>query len=308
MRPLALVLAGLATLTSTIPVFADPPPPPRIPEQRISYDFLAGLRLNPLGLEFQYNLAYRHRLYASDSTALRDNYFGVVLAPTVNPTMSRMGGAIELRPLSMLALSGGIHHVGNLGVFDNLVAFPDAGGDWSDTGRDRLDKAGQTHPANGFEVFARAAAIAKIGPIVIRDDLLFTYSDIGLPNDGVNRVYYHPRFDMLVPDKGWFMHNDSDLLYLSDFGLIAGARSSLTNSFFDESTRGDGDDLILRVGPLVAYTFFDHPGASWNKPTLIGIAQWWVLHPWRTGEDVHQGIPYATLAFRFEGDLFRSDN
>lgn len=277
-----------------------------IPEQRISYDVTVGARLNPLGLEALYNIAYRHRLYASDSAALRDNYFGVVLAPTINPAITRFGVALEFRPLSMLAFSGGVHQVGYVGSFKHLQSAPDGSQDYSDTGRGVRGDAGENHPTHGLEAFARVMAIVKLGPIVIRDELMFTYSKLMLP-DG-DEVYYHPRFDVLAPDSGWIMHNDSDILYLTDFGLAAGARASVDATFIPEEVEGGkaGEDNspFSRVGPMAAFMFFDDPGASFNKPTLIAISQWWLQHRFRTSQDVSQAIPMVTLAFRFEGDLF----
>jgi len=300
-----------------------PPPPPKedppaktipatltgpIPEQRISYDITVGARLNPLGLEALYNLAYRHRLYASDSAALRDNYFGVVLQPTLNPAITRFGLALEFRPLSMLAFSGGVHQVGYLGSFKHLQSAPDGSQDYSDTGRDRRGDAGENHPTHGLEAFARVMALAKLGPIVVRDELIFTYSKLLVP-DG-DEVYYHPRFDVLAPNSGWIMHNDSDILYLTDFGLAAGVRASVDATFIPEEVdggaAGEENSPFSRVGPMAAFMFFDDPGASFNKPTLIAISQWWLQHRFRTGQDVSQAIPMVTLAFRFEGDLFLS--
>ncbi|NUP11398.1 MAG: hypothetical protein HOW73_35580 [Polyangiaceae bacterium] len=285
------------------------PPQPAIPVHRIQYDATLGVRVNPLGLELQSNLAYRHRLYASDSRALRDNYFGVALSPTLNPSVFRIGGHIEFRPLTMLNLQAGVHHVGYIGSFDNLQSYPVASADFSDTARDEGDKKGKSYPTHGFEAFGRAIALAKVGPIVIRDDLLFTFSKLELmPGD---TVYYNPRFDVLAPNEGWFLHNDSDVVYMSDFGLLAGARASVTHAFYDDKIMGTSaseDNVpMFRLGPILAYTIFDTPGAAFNKPTFIASAQWWLQHRFRTGEDVHQGIPYAIVAFRFEGDLFRGD-
>ncbi len=277
-----------------------------IPEQRVSYDVTVGARSNPLGLQVLYNLAYRHRLYASDSAALRDNYFGVVLAPSINPAVSRLGVVLELRPLSMLALSVGASQVGYLGTFEQVQSAPDGSQDYSDTGRDARGDVGESHPTHGIEVFGRAMAIAKLGPVVIRDEVMFTYSKVRLP-DG-DEVYYQPRFDVLAPNDGWIMHNDSDVLYLSDFGLAAGVRASLDVTFIPRAinggTAGEDNSPLSRVGPMAAFMFFDDPGASFNKPTLIAISQWWLQHRFRTGQDVHQGIPTVTLALRFEGDMF----
>ena len=299
-----------ATTAPSAPVPSPPAPaaPPRVPADRISYDTTLGFRANPIGFELQYNIAYRHRLYRSSSLALRDNYVGVTLSPTISPSVARMGGTLELRPLTLLTLQGGLHQVGYLGSFRNLQSFPTAAANYSDTALEAGKEAGRDYPTHGLEVFARSTALAKLGPIVIRDDLTFTYSKLSLLRD--DRVYYHPRVDALVPDQGWFMHNDSDVIYLSDFGLAAGARASTTHVFYpDDVVGGDAaadNSPMFRVGPLLAYTIFDTPGAQFNKPTFVGIAQWWIQHRYRTGEDVHQGIPFAAVAFRFEGDLFRS--
>ncbi len=283
-----------------------PPATGPIPTQRIAYESTLGARLNPLGLELQYSLAYRHRLYASDSAALRDNYFGVVLNPTLNPAITRFGVALEFRPLTLLQFQGGVHQVGYVGSFKHLQTFPSASADFSDTARDVRGDAGANHPRHGLEAFARTVALAKLGPIVIRDDLMFTYSKLALTND--DPVYYHPRFDVLAPDSGWFLHNDSDVVFMSDFGLIAGVRNSLTHAFIPDEALGgsaaEDNSPMLRLGPLAAFTIFDHPGERFNKPTIIAMAQWWLLHRFRTGEDVHQGIPLVTIAFRFEGDLW----
>lgn len=285
------------------------PPLTQVPEQRITYDTTLGVRLNPLGLEVLQTVAYRHRLYKSDSLALRDNYFGVAFTPTFNPALFRIGVAIELRPLTILTLQGGVHGVGYLGTFDNVHSLPTASGLWSDTARDEADKRGETYATHGIEAFARATALAKIGPIVVRDDLTFTYSKLKLHDE--ERLYYHPRWDMLVQNAGWFLHNDSDVVYLTDFGLLAGVRGSLTHAFYSEELLGDGEgdenSPMFRIGPIAAWTIFDEPGASFNKPTIIGFVQWWVLQRFRTGEDVSQAIPYGTIAFRFEGDLWRTD-
>jgi hypothetical protein len=279
----------------------DEPPDPPIPPHRITYDSLFGFRLNPLGIEEQYALSYKARFYASDSKALRENYFALNLAPTLSPAISRFGGNVEVRPLTILSLSAGFYQVAYLGSFGTLASYPSAASDYSDTAIDAGKDAGTNHPAKGFEVVGRATALAKAGPIVFRSDTLVYYTDLGL-SEG-DTVYYYPRLDVIAPDGGVMIASDLDVAWLTDFRLLAGARASVVDSFTDAA---DPDPLV-RVGPLLAYTFFDEPGARFNKPMLIGILQWWLLHPYRTGEDVHQAIPYGTIAFRFEGELWRSE-
>jgi hypothetical protein len=290
-----------------------PAPPPRIPTDRITYDFTVGARYNPLGLEALYNLAYRRRLYASDSPVLRDNNFSVGISPTLSPGIVRMGGFVEFRPLTILTLHGAVHNVGYPGAFNMLQQFRTLSEDYGDkTLRDRQDDPViGNKPESGLEVMARANLLAKVGPIVLRNDLLFTYVNMGVPEE-LGPLFYNQRFDMMLQDRSWFMHQDTDVLYFSDFGLVAGARLGTSHTFVSEENLGGeefGDRRTqMRLGPLAAYTFHDEPGTRWNKPTAILALQWWLMHPWRTGEDSSQGIPMITAAFRFEGDLFRSDD
>lgn len=228
-------------------------PLPRIPEQRINYEAIAGGRLNPLGLELGTMLAYRHRLFdGGDSLALRDNDFGVGLSPTVSPSISRMGAFVELRPLTVLTLQAHVHHVGYLGSFDNLETFAKASDDFSDTKREARGDAGEAHPEDGMEVMGRALAVVKLGPVAIRDDLLFTWENLGLPE--ATPLFYHPRFDLLVEDGGVFVHNDSDVAWVSDFGLIAGVRNSLDHAFYSDAVVGGdaGEEAATqdRLGPM----------------------------------------------------------
>ena len=300
-RGFAAISVAVLGLAVGRPAWADEKPPPPIPQHRIVYENLFGVRVNPLGLEDQYGLSYRLRLYASDSLALRDNAFAVGISPTLSPAISRFGGHVELRPLTVLSLQGGFYQVGYLGSFGSLQSFPDATANYSDTRLDEREEAGQHYPTNGFEVHLRGLGLAKLGPIAVRSDTNAYYTDVDL-HDG-DTVYYHPRLDLLMPDRGWGLTSDEDLAYVSDFGLVAGARYSVATAFVD----GEGPGSIMRLGPLAAYTFFDEPGSTWNKPTLIAMFQWWLIHPYRTGADTHQGLPYIAVAFRFDGELWKSD-
>ncbi|MBL9021719.1 MAG: hypothetical protein JNL21_05940 [Myxococcales bacterium] len=303
MRPSANVALALGVLflVHSRTAAAEEKAPPPIPQHRIVYDNLVGARLNPLGLEDLYNISYRARLYASDSIALRDNAFAVGLSPTLSPAISRFGGHVEIKPLTVLSLSAGFYQVGYTSSFGLLQSFPDAEVDYSDSRLSERRDAGLNYPTNGYEVTLRALAVAKFWQIAVRSDTNAFYTDISL-RDG-DTVYYNQRNDLLLPDRGWGLTSDEDLAWVSEFGLVAGARFSVGQGFVD----GDGPGPIMRLGPLLAYTFFDEPGSSFNKPTIIGLFQWWLQHPSRTGQDVTQALPQIALAFRFEGELWRSD-
>ncbi|MFY0534794.1 hypothetical protein [Nannocystis pusilla] len=152
--------------------------------------------------------------------------------------------------------------------------------------------------------------------IAIRNEVTFYNNNIRLPTG--NDVFYDLRHDVLVPAKGWFLTNDTDLLYMTKFGLNAGVRNSLVHVFYTSKMYGPGEVTdnpntpMDRLGPVLTYTFFDRPEKRFNKPTLIFAAQWWLKHRYRgqgapgMEDRIHQGIPLFLLGFSFTGELVRS--
>ena len=125
-----------------------------------------------------------------------------------------------------------------------------------------------------------------------------------LPSGSVG--YYDQTPDMLVPDEGWILVNDSDLMYLWGDAkkLKTGVRYTATIPWYGDGGGAEGN-ASQRVGPLLSYMFYEKPGSAFDKPTLILLAQWHFQHRFRTGQDVSAAIPYIALAFSFEGDLIR---
>src|SRR5262245_44369447 len=70
------------------------------PQHRLVHRQLVVLRVNPLGLLYDGRFSYRFRLYQSDSTALRDNFVGIGLAPGASPAFARIGAYAEVQPAS----------------------------------------------------------------------------------------------------------------------------------------------------------------------------------------------------------------
>jgi hypothetical protein len=301
---IATALAG-PTLLASPGALADELPP----KHRIEYGNLLVLRYNPLGAEDRFDLGYRRRLYAHDEAALRDNHAGLAFTPTISPAVIRVGGTAEARLLSVLVLGMGYYFVAWLGTFDQVQSFPSATAAHSDTALDAGGEDGNAYVTTGSQLQLRAQPIVKLGPVVVRNDLNLFYTDAAL-HDG-DRAFYDIRSDLLVPNRGWSLTNDSDVLFLSDFGLVAGIRSSVAHALFEERhfLPGEPHDTpatpTWRLGPLLAYVFSDDLGRRFNKPTVLLIASWWLKHRYRTGRDVSQGVPNLVLGFKFEGELWR---
>jgi len=324
----------------------DPPPLPNPlpPKHRISYNNLTVARLNPLGLINRLLIEYRYRLYDEPSLLKNGSYIGVGVETQLSPGLATVRPQIQIQPLAVLKLRAGYGLFTHFGTFDLNSSFESP-----------LDEhyAAEIAARGPDEAYANiggqgvfgALVQAKVWQIAIRNDLNFFVSNMQL-KDGDN-VWYSQLDDMMLEGDGWHLTNDSDVLWLSDFGLTVGVRNTITKAFYNDSSFRPGELAIVerdgdpngptnRVGPLVAYTFYDDPREHprFNRPSILVISQWWTNHRYRTGallddpynresitvnsetgerEEVGSigdglpAMPYLVIGFAFEGDLFQFD-
>jgi hypothetical protein len=261
------------------------------------FQSLTVVRYNPLGLLEYARAIYRAPIYSSESAMFRTNFAGVGVDAWASPAFVRGGLVMELQPLSILLLWAGIEGIAYFGTFDFLQSFPGATSSWSDSDFD--ERAELSYATTGSEITFGATLQVKLGPIAARS--IFRGSRPSYDLREGDTALYEPRFDILVPNDGWYINDDVDLLYVSDFGLIAGVRWTFAKAFFEEP---DPNPLTHRIGPFLAYRFYSDPRGStmFNEPTIILIANWWIRHRYRTGEDESQAIPYLVLGFLFNGE------
>lgn len=292
---------------------ADLPETPQAlpPRHRVYYKNLLAARLNPLGLEDRIELGYALRLWDSPSILWRDAFVGIALTPTLSPAVSRLGATLSFKPVAVLLVSASAYWVKWFGTFEYLQSYAWAHAEFSDTALDRGEELGLNYDTQGFEAEFQIQALAKVWQIVLRNDLKFYYDDMSLR--GADRLFYNIRIDHLVPDEGWSLTNDTDLVWLSDFGLVAGLRTTVTHAFYRDADflpTEDPDDTdntpTVRLGPLVAWIIDDDLHRAFDRPTVLAVVNWWLVHRYRTGEDVEQAIPYFVLGFSFEGELWAS--
>lgn len=290
-------------------VEAEPQEPPLHPLHRIEYASLLGGRINPIGLEERFDLYYRLRLYRDPSPILREAALGIGFTPTISPAATRLGATVEFRPLSILLLSAGYYWVGWYGTFRQLQTWDSPHVDFSDSTMEDRSEA-FAYATKGTEVQLRAQLLGKVGPIVVRNDLN-VFNAFVETREG-EHLFYDQRIDLLRSTSAFSLTNDTDVLYLSDFGFIGGARLNVSTHLYRDTDFRPGESTddpngpIVRVGPLLAYRFFDEPGAAFNQPTILAIANWYLMHRWRTGVDTNQALPYIALAFSFSGELWSS--
>jgi hypothetical protein len=290
------------------------PPKPKLaprPRHRLIYSNLSAARYNPLGLVNEFTGGYRYQLVDKDSVLFNESFAAVQLHTFLSPAYGRIGPKIDIQPLALLNLSATYDFIGFFNTFGLNQSFKSPTDDWSDTEIGRRDDSGDpaidNYAHTGHFVTLAALLQAKVKSIAIRNNLRFYWSDYDLRAG--DTVSYDQTLDIPLPNRGWVVSNDLDVLYLFDFGLTLGARYTLTEAFYrprhfqpaEPVSRPNGP--THRVGPALLYTFFNRPHQRFNKPTLIVLLQWWAAHRFRTGEDVSAAVPYFVLGFRFEGDL-----
>lgn len=290
---------------------------------RFVYTNLTAVRYNPLGLLNELTIGYRLQLIDKNTTLFKESFLKLNFHGYVTPAFGRVGPSIQFQPLAILNLTATYDGIGYFGSFDLAQGFPSPRSDYSDTAIEQRGQDGLNTATRGRLVTLSALLQAKVGRVAVRDNAKGYYLDLDLRTDPTtgrqDTVSYSQTLDILMPNAGWAMTNDADLLYLFDWGLTLGARYTLTKAFFRDSDflPGESTDdpigLTHRVGPAVLYTpkkwaakaaeRHNHSRKRWRKPTAILLLQWWAKNPNRSGSDVSAGVPYLVLGFRFQGDL-----
>lgn len=308
---LAASVAMLVAPSAGAQAYRDGPPP----EHRIVYRDLTLFRWNPLGLISDARITYRLRMYKSEKLAFRDNFLGVGVAPALSGGFVRGGPMLEFQPASFIQLWGIYEFINYFGAFNFLQSYPTADStrvNYSDSELARRGDLPKGDPAKNYSTTGTQLMFGgnlqfKFGPVAIRDQVRFGRAAMNLRAG--DRAFYDIFYDLLVGNNGYWMSNDADLLYQGlDGRLTLGLRYTAGQAFYVREHFAPGDDQnkgpgsIHRAGPIAAWTFKKPDGAA-LEPTLLLVLNWWLKSPYRTGQDVSQGIPYIVAALNITGDL-----
>jgi hypothetical protein len=301
------------------PTPPDEPAKPKVnigDKHSIQYLSLLAPRMNPLGLEERLWIGYQYRLYNKQKTILDGSNLAVFFRPILSPAIALVGATVQVQPAAVLRLRATYSYVAYFGTFQYFQSFQSPHDDFSETRLDTLAEAGRNYVSTGQQVELEALLQARVKGFVFRNTLIADYNIMKMRGD--DDLFYDVRIDALVPNKGWVIINDTDMLWMTEFknerrsALLTGARVTVTAPFYPNSVYEPGDALknpngpALRIGPNLGYVFYDRPEQRkrFNKPTLLLIPQWNVIHRWRTGRDVSTAYPTIILAFVFSGQLW----
>lgn len=273
------------------------------PKLRFTYESMAAARYNPLGLNLEVRPAVRLRLYESTSAIGRDNYVDVAPTFTVTPAFYRGGASVRVQPAAVIRLGARIEGINYLGGFDQLQSWEDAeSAVWDDDTQDDNGLAGENYPTSGWFAAGEVLLRAKVSSFAVLNQSRLLYGDINL-NDG-DTVFYEITYDVLLADQGTMFNNDLSAVWVPEsLPLTMGARWSHTRAHHPDAPDAVAAQGLNRLGPLVAWTFRSNEGAALGNLSAFTLAQWWLTHPYRTGEPTSQAVPYFVLGVSASGDL-----
>ncbi len=274
-------------------------------------------RVNPLGLFNDLRVGLRQRVFDAPALplVLRNTYFAAGLSLAASPAFVRPGFFVEFSPLALVVLQASVERVEWFGTFNYLQTFPSANANFSDA---EISRRGETNARGiGSWMLSFGGTLqARVGSLAIRTNTRAVWQEVAA-NGVSDPVFYDIFHDAMVPNGGWMIANDTDLIaQATDLGLNIGLRFSLLaplcgSACFPDSGgvaapgAGDANTPITRLGPLISYTFKERRHGYFNAPTVFLLAQWWLTHRYRTGEgaeSIHQGLPMIVLGFAFRGD------
>lgn len=276
------------------------------PDRRVLLNHLVVFRLNPLGLESQTRAGLQLRLYDSESPIARDNFLFFGLTPRINPAYIKFGQSIELQPLSIINLKATAEVLEYFGTFGFFQSFQSPNDNYSDTTLLANREAGTNYSTTGFHFAFEPLLQLKVGKVAVRNKTGLEYWAMSVHRG--DPVWYDATLDTLVPANGWVLTNDLDVLYVTGGPWTVGLRYSLVKPYYKDTDVRAGEALPKsndhgRVGPLVAYTFYDEGFSTFNRPSVLLIMNWYTHHRWRTGADGPRWKPYLVLGFASASDF-----
>ncbi len=289
---------------------------PKIPTTRVMANNLTIFRLNPIGLENRTRFGWQRKLYEGHARATNDNFIFAGTYLRVHPAGGRVAALLEVQPVALFNLRLTAEALGYLGNFTFIQSRASAFDDLSDKAMAANKEGPQgNYRSGGLHFTIEPTLQAAVGPIVVRTKAFFGRFDMSLQRG--DAVWYEPTLDVPVSGNGWVFANDLDVLYRKSMGeamLTLGLRYSVVRPLYGKADVLEGQDVDAaikandhhRVGVLAAYTLYDRPGTSFNKPSIVGIVSRYVDHRFRTGSGpnhVNANVPYFVLGFAFESDL-----
>ena len=249
----------------------------------LRYSNALNVRVVPIGLSLENRLGYRHKLFDSDHTLLKDAYVEAGAIANISPALLWVGGYLEALPVAFLQLNLNAYYTKYLGTFGFLYVAQDrADPEWSLDDFDRSARNGDGVAASGTIIEATITPRLKIDRVVFFSRLIYSYV-----NMDVDGPYYEPWYDHLFEpsDHFWVIQPTLGVIAYQDPGesfIMTALRWERAFSSRSDLSR----DLLSFVG------IWGIPKSWWSTgdPRLAVLTGYWLKHP----EDRQGSFFFAT--------------
>ena len=264
----------LAIALAALPVSAQMLMRTTPPQHRLVHRNTVAIRVNPLGLIYEGRFSYRFRLHENDDPVMRDNFIGIGLTPGASPAFVRGGAFFEIQPISIIGFWATYEFMQYFGNFNLAQSFPSASSNFSDTEIRQRGELNPTDPqhsyaANGTVLTLGMNINLKFGPVIVRSQGRLVRPEFNLRVG--DTTIYDQFYDLLLPNRGFALVNDLDVLYQTEVGLVAGLRYTFGIPFYTAAQAPVQDNSTHRIGPFIAYRFETSMGRrSTSRPW-----PWW---------------------------------
>ncbi len=229
------------------------------------------LRINPLGLSYRGDTAFRIPLWDSDNIVLHGAYFDGGITKALSPAYAWGGPYIEFLPLAVLNLRVATYFKGYFGTFGHLHVAED--GDWSRDARDRTSDEGLGQAATGWRLKVQATPQILIGRVAFSGETSLHRMEVDVADP-----YYEPSFGLLFEPQETFFVTSPTLGYIfgsdpSEWYLLLGIRWERTATHKSDVVR-DNIGIVWNT-PLSSWLM------EWGDPVFAGFFGSRVNHPLR---------------------------
>jgi len=273
------------------------------------WDSLSALRLNPKGAIARVRSGYRIQLWDRPGLLYEESFGSAKVAADLTPAYVRFGGEVELQPIAALRLWARYDYLRSFGNFSYTQSYSSPNADYSDSASSEVVPYG----TEGEQLTVGGYLQGKLRHFAARTQLEGTFARLDLAShDGVrDTVFYDGWVDTVVPNGGWSIMSETDLVWLVDSSLMLSLRYSFAHVFYRDSDFSDPAEQREhdntpwhRLGPVIHYTLFDVlPVKRKYAPSVALLAQWWLKHRFRAGQDSHQAIPFMLLVLFQQGEF-----
>jgi hypothetical protein len=201
-----------------------------------------GVSVNAPGVQHTLDMEWRWALSSSRDPLRSDAHFSLGVSNAVTPSYSRIGGWLEISPLSILDLRVGVEPTAFFGTFGSLMSFGGYRENFDDSARDA--RKVEARSGTGSRVYFSPTLKMRLGPVVA----VTSASLESWRSSASGPLYYEPSRDTL---------------------LKVGGDGLLTTSSMILMQRGSGDSgsISFGIGHRLSYVW----DAPENRSEKLGF-------------------------------------